>query len=146
MNQKTKASFIAWRFYLVLSLILIAVAGLGWRIFDLAILDQHFLRHQGDERFLRLVNTPGFRGMIVDRNGFPLAVSTSVYSVWANPQEFDTNKEQRGWMEPITRFTRPNCALSCSLFSFFLPLVVHYTADNAFLHRTISHHTSCFWS
>ena len=93
MNQKTKASFIAWRFYLVLSLIFLAVLGLGWRIFDLTILNQHFLRHQGDERFLRLVNTPGFRGMIVDRNGFPLAVSTTVYSVWANPQEFDAASE-----------------------------------------------------
>lgn len=93
MNQKIKASFIAWRFYLVLSVVFLIVAGLGWRIFDLAILDQHFLRHQGDERFLRLVNAPGFRGMIVDRNGFPLAVSTSVYSVWADPQEFDVNSE-----------------------------------------------------
>lgn len=94
MNLKTKAAFIPWRFYLVLSIIFLAVAGLGFRIFDLAILDQHFLRHQGDERFLRMVSTPGFRGMMVDRNGFPLAVSTSVYSVWANPQEFVTDHDQ----------------------------------------------------
>lgn len=88
MTHKSKPSFIAWRFYLLLSIVAIAALGLGWRVFDLAILDQHFLRHQGDERTLRLVSTPAFRGMIVDRNGSPLAVSTRVYSIWMNPQEF----------------------------------------------------------
>ncbi len=94
MNQRQQPSFIAWRFYLTLAFITLAVAGLLWRVFDLAILDQHFLRHQGDERVLRLVSTPPFRGMIVDRNGFPLAVSTMVYSVWINPQEFAPEKDE----------------------------------------------------
>ena len=85
--------YIAWRYYLILSLLCIAVAGLTWRIFDLAILDQHFLRHQGDERVLRLISTPAFRGMIMDRNGFPLAVSTRVYSVWMNPNDFSPSEE-----------------------------------------------------
>ncbi len=40
-----------------------------------------------------MVSTPAFRGMIVDRNGFPLAVSTTVYSVWINPQEFAAKGE-----------------------------------------------------
>jgi cell division protein FtsI (penicillin-binding protein 3) len=80
--------YIAWRFYLILFFIVLAVAGLMFRIYDLAVLDQHFLRHQGDERVLRLVSSPSFRGMIMDRNGFPLAVSTSVFSVWMNPEEF----------------------------------------------------------
>ncbi|MBX3709328.1 MAG: penicillin-binding protein 2 [Gammaproteobacteria bacterium] len=87
-------SYIAWRFYLILLVIALIVGGLIWRVFDLAILNQHFLRHQGDERVLRLINTPSIRGMIVDRNGFPLAVSTTVYSVWMNPQEFSSTKER----------------------------------------------------
>jgi cell division protein FtsI (penicillin-binding protein 3) len=89
----TQPYYIAWRYYLILSLIALAVLGLVGRIFNLAILDQHFLRHQGDERALRLVSTPAFRGMIVDRNGFPLAVSTSVYSAWVNPKEFTFSKD-----------------------------------------------------
>lgn len=94
MNENTKfqPSFAAWRFYLTLSIIALAVSGLAWRVFDLAILDQHFLRQQGNERILRLISTPSFRGMIVDRNGFPLAVSTTVCSVWINPQEFSLQK------------------------------------------------------
>lgn len=94
MNQKNKPSYIAWRFYLILSVIALVVVGLAARVFDLSVLNQHFLRQQGDERTLRLISTPGFRGMIVDRNGFPLAVSTTVFSVWMNPQEFDASKSE----------------------------------------------------
>src|SRR5436190_11527467 len=84
--------YIAWRFYLIVLLITLTVAGLAWRILDLAILNQHFLQKQGDNRVLRLISTPSFRGMIVDRNGFPLAVSTPVYSAWMNPLEFEPGK------------------------------------------------------
>lgn len=89
-----RAYFIAWRFYLVLGLIFLAAAGVMWRVFDLTILDQSFLRKQGDERVLRLVSTSAIRGMIVERNGYPLAVSTKVYSVWMNPLEFSPDKKE----------------------------------------------------
>jgi len=92
VNSKNKPFYSAWRLYFVLLVTCFAVGGLIFRVFDLAILDQYFLRHQGDERVLRLVNTPAFRGMIVDRNGFPLAVSTMVYSAWLNPKEFSYSK------------------------------------------------------
>lgn len=92
--SREQAEFIAWRYYLILIFILLVVCGLFFRIFNLTILDQHFLRQQGDQRMLRLVSKPAFRGMIVDRNNFPLAVSTSVYSVWMNPQEFDPEPAQ----------------------------------------------------
>jgi cell division protein FtsI (penicillin-binding protein 3) len=75
-------SFIPWRFYLLLSIILLVVFGLIARLVDLTILNRGFLQHQGDVRVLRVVNTPAFRGMITDRNNYPLAVSTSVYSIW----------------------------------------------------------------
>lgn len=87
-------NYIRWRFYLVLSLIVLAALVLVGRIVDLVIFDQPFLRHQGDERALRMVNTPALRGMIVDRNGFPLAVSTTVYSAWINPKEFNPSKQE----------------------------------------------------
>lgn len=92
-HLKTGASYVAWRFHLLLGLILSCILGLFLRIFDLAILDQRFLRHEGDERALRLVKAPAVRGMIVDRNGYPLAVSTRVFSVWANPKEVPLDKK-----------------------------------------------------
>ena len=44
-----------------LFLIAAVVLAIG-RVFNLAVIDQPFLRHQGDERVLRLVSMPGFAG------------------------------------------------------------------------------------
>src|SRR5579862_4273361 len=91
----------AWRFYLVLFILFLIVSGLLWRIVDLAIFDQRFLQQQGNDRVLRLVSTPAFRGMIIDRNGFPLAVSTTVYSAWINPKEFIPSKDMTSSLSQI---------------------------------------------
>jgi cell division protein FtsI (penicillin-binding protein 3) len=57
------------------------------RAFNLQVVDQAFYRRQGDARFLRDIPIPATRGMITDRNGEPLAISTPVESIWANPKE-----------------------------------------------------------
>jgi cell division protein FtsI (penicillin-binding protein 3) len=57
------------------------------RAAQMQLLDRDFYEQQGDQRFLREVPIATSRGMIVDRNGEPLAVSTPVESVWANPKE-----------------------------------------------------------
>lgn len=62
-----------------------AVLGLTWRLVELQVLDRDFLRGEGEARHLRVVDVPAHRGMITDRNGEPLAVSTPVASVWFNP-------------------------------------------------------------
>lgn len=74
---------------LFLSLLLLLMGGaLGWRVVSLHILDKQFLRHQGEMRTVRMVSTPPYRGMITDRLGEPLAISTPVAAVWLNPKEF----------------------------------------------------------
>ncbi len=60
---------------------------LAGRSAQLQLVDEAFLQEQGDARHLRVVQVPAHRGMIVDRNGEPLAISTPVQSVWVNPQE-----------------------------------------------------------
>lgn len=60
---------------------------LVWRAVDIQVLNREFLQEQGDARHLRVVAMPAHRGMITDRNGEPLAISTPVDSVWANPRE-----------------------------------------------------------
>jgi len=61
---------------------------LTYRIYQLVILDRDFLLQQGHARTLRVINIPANRGMILDRNGAALAVSTPVQSVWVNPKTF----------------------------------------------------------
>lgn len=84
-----QTDFIKWRFYLVLFVIFLGVFALVFRVVHLTIFNQAFLKQQGDERVLRLVKRPAFRGMIIDRQGYPLAISTAVASIWVNPLTFD---------------------------------------------------------
>ena len=65
-----------------------------WRMFDLTIMDRQFLVGQGDARSLRVLDIPAYRGMIIDREGAPVAVSTIVQSVWVNPKTFTANASQ----------------------------------------------------
>ncbi|MUV13795.1 peptidoglycan D,D-transpeptidase FtsI family protein [Noviluteimonas gilva] len=67
------------------TLALCSVALFG-RAFDLQVVHNKFYQAQGDARFLREIPIATSRGMITDRNGEPLAVSTPVESIWANPQ------------------------------------------------------------
>ncbi len=79
--------FAGWRFYLVCALMLCGVLALLWRVIDLQVFDKEFLRTQGDLRTIRTETITAHRGMILDRHGEPLAVSTPVETIWANPQE-----------------------------------------------------------
>ena len=55
------------------------------RAVNLQVMETDFLQGQGEARFLREVTIPSTRGVISDRNGEPLAVSTPVDSVWVHP-------------------------------------------------------------
>jgi len=75
------------RHHVLMGLMLTGFALLAGRSGQLQLLDSEFLQGQGDLRHLRVVQVPAHRGMIVDRNGEPLAISTPVQSVWVNPKE-----------------------------------------------------------
>jgi cell division protein FtsI (penicillin-binding protein 3) len=72
---------------LLLGLMLSGFVLLAGRSAQLQLLDGDFLQGQADARHLRVVQVPAHRGMITDRHGEPLAISTPVESVWANPRE-----------------------------------------------------------
>ena len=76
-----------WRSLVVLAFFCLVAVSLVGRAVYLQVVDQGFLVGQGEERHLRVMEIPAHRGMILDRNGEPLAVSTPVDSVWMNPQE-----------------------------------------------------------
>ena len=79
-----------WRFYAIVGVLCVMLVLLVWRVLSLQILDlEHgyeFLQGQGAKRSLRTAEIPAYRGVITDRRGEPLAVSTPVVSIWANPQ------------------------------------------------------------
>ncbi len=61
---------------------------------NLQVLRRDFLLEQGDARALRDVAVAAHRGMITDREGEPMAVSTPVASIWMNPRDFSATAGQ----------------------------------------------------
>lgn len=86
-----------WRLRIVLGLMALMSGAIVWRIIDLQVVDRAFLQNQGDARSVRHVPIPAHRGLITDRNGEPLAVSTPVITLWANPKELA--KAESRWPE-----------------------------------------------
>ena len=89
MNNKNQYSqhFSSWRHYTVVVVGLLLFGVLLLRLAQLQVLDTEFLQSESAKRTVRDHNLPAYRGMIVDRNNEPLAVSTPVKSVWANPKQ-----------------------------------------------------------
>src|SRR5262245_40408678 len=80
------ASF-KWRSHVLLAVLVCAACGLVYRAVNLQLVDHGFLAKEGNARFTREVEIAAHRGTITDRYGEPLAVSTPVDSIWANPRE-----------------------------------------------------------
>ncbi len=88
---------VRWRFGLTLfALFALAITATG-RIAWLHVVRHDFLAEQGDKRSLRHVPISAHRGTITDRNGEPLAVSTPMITLWANPLELVADEER--WPE-----------------------------------------------
>ena len=64
-----------------------------WKVANLHITERDFLQNQGDRRTIRTVPFVANRGLITDRNGEPLAVSTPVQSIWVDPSKISDDPE-----------------------------------------------------
>ena len=87
MSRQALFSVQQGRRLVLVGAMLLALLTLIGRAVSLQVLDKEFLLTQGQARHMRIVTLPAHRGMILDRQGDPLAVSTPVESVWVNPQE-----------------------------------------------------------
>ena len=89
MNTHHRARFWAVTFFFMALFVVLL-----WRMIVLTVLDRPFLQGQGNARSVRVVDIPAFRGMILDRSGAPIAVSTPLESLWVNPRLFKPTIEQ----------------------------------------------------
>ncbi|MEO7325163.1 MAG: penicillin-binding protein 2, partial [Dokdonella sp.] len=85
MNERVQPANARTRLYVVMAMLGLASSALVVRAVDLQVVRKDFYQEQGDARYLRDLDIPVSRGTIFDRNGEPLAVSTPVESIWANP-------------------------------------------------------------
>jgi len=99
MKAKTHtAKIVRWRFYAISLALVSLLLALVFHLASIQVLPNElrgyeFLQKQGLVRTLRSETIPGLRGVITDRNGEPLAISTPVVSLWANPKELLVSKE-----------------------------------------------------
>ncbi len=89
----SKKKVYTFRRYFLLTIIIVSFGGLFVRAVYLQLFEHEFLEEEGKARHLRVVEMPAHRGMILDRNGELLAVSTPIHSVWANPKEASGSQE-----------------------------------------------------
>lgn len=75
-----------WRFRFVYGIALVLFLVAGGRLFYLTVVDKAFLKNQGEIRAVRTESIAATRGMILDRRGEPLAVSTPTWTIVANPK------------------------------------------------------------
>lgn len=98
-KRKRKSSAVlappVWRHYALL----VGCVGLGCvvaaKVVSLGVGDREFLQLAGDARSIRTEAMPAHRGVIYDRHGEPLAVSTPVVSIWFDPSVGELDETQR---------------------------------------------------
>jgi cell division protein FtsI (penicillin-binding protein 3) len=83
-----------WRRRLLLVLVLLCFGVLIGRAVLLQGVRHSFYQKEGDARTTREMKLYAHRGRIVDRNGEPLAISSPVESILANPADAQVNKVQ----------------------------------------------------
>ncbi|WP_031433884.1 peptidoglycan D,D-transpeptidase FtsI family protein [Methylomarinum vadi] len=93
-NRKRTSDF-AVRRKLLLGMMLCGMFALAVRAVDLQVFNKEFLQQQAQRQHVAAVVVPAYRGQIKDRHGEPLAISTPVQSVWANPRQIRADDNEK---------------------------------------------------
>lgn len=99
------------RLVLVTSAMALCSFSLIGRAAYVQLINSDFYQKEGDARFMREIAIPTSRGMITDRNGEPVAVSSPVESVWCDPKEVMKSPDRlpelaKALGEPVDDLTR----------------------------------------
>lgn len=84
----------AGRSRLLAALLMLGMIALIGRAAYLQGMHKDFLQEKGELRYSRVLEMSAHRGMITDRHGEPLAISTPVESVCSSPQDMKATPEQ----------------------------------------------------
>ena len=94
ITEKTTLSVDMWRFYLMWSVVLLCFLALVGRAFYVQIINKDFLQNKANANILRTERVKAMRGVIYDRHGVPLAISTPVMKVVIDPRDYFETKKQ----------------------------------------------------
>ncbi len=106
-----------WRHYSLVVLMLLAAGVLVARMAYLNVTQSAFLQREGDARSVRLETLPAYRGIIFDRRGEPLAVSTPVVSVWIDPSRARLAPAELAQLAQLLELSAPELAARLERFA-----------------------------
>jgi cell division protein FtsI/penicillin-binding protein 2 len=94
---------LTWRFFLLAALLLAMTGGIVYRLVSLQIVERERYAAQARDahRERRPVHTT--RGAILDRNGFPLAVSVDAYDIYADRRDWRDEEAPRAVAAVLAR-------------------------------------------
>ena len=104
-----------WRSKFVVAAIALAFGALAARAAYIQVYANSFFQRQGEVRFARNLELPAYRGRILDRNGQILASSVPAPSIWAIPDDVDTDGEKAKLQKLAKLLEMPYAALAKKL-------------------------------
>jgi cell division protein FtsI (penicillin-binding protein 3) len=99
--KTTVAERARWRSALLLVGFAACAGALEGRILYLQLVDKDFLAEQANDRHLRTLQISAHRGSLTDRHGEPLAVSTPIDTIYANPKELKPALDRLGELAAV---------------------------------------------
>ena len=93
-NPALRLRLEGWRSRLLLVLLCGLFITLTGRAAYLQGMRHDFLQKKGEARYSRKIELPANRGVVYDRHGDPVAISTPVESVWASPPDVSITPSQ----------------------------------------------------
>lgn len=92
ISEKPSLTLDMWRFYLMWGFVLLCFILLVFRAFYVQVINKDFLQNKANAKILRTEKMSAMRGVISDRNGIPLAISTPIMKVVIDPKNYYDTK------------------------------------------------------
>jgi cell division protein FtsI (penicillin-binding protein 3) len=105
-NRELRLRLENWRARLVLFGLLGLFVVLAGRAVFLQGMKNDFLQQKGEARYSRVMELPAHRGMVKDRNGELLAISTPVESIWVSPDDVEVSPQQTDKLAKLLGISR----------------------------------------
>ncbi|MGB8856266.1 MAG: penicillin-binding protein 2 [Burkholderiales bacterium] len=105
-NRELRLRLEGWRARVVMFGLMGLFLVLSGRAFFLQGMKRDFLQQKGEARYSRVIELPANRGMVKDRNGELLAISTPVESIWASPDDVEASAQQIEKLARLMSMTR----------------------------------------
>ena len=93
VTSRNDANVDMWRYYLMWGVVIFCFLALVGRAFYVQIVNHDFLQNKANANILRTETVKAMRGVIYDRHGVPLAISTPIMKIVIDPRDYFENKK-----------------------------------------------------